>query len=92
MATTNNQIIESISLELIAQKKIGALDELHTFARWKQLGYAVKKGEHAIATTSLWKKGKDRKNEDGETVPGHLFLAKSFLFATAQVEPIKARG
>ena len=46
-------------------------DDVNTYARWKQLGYKVKPGQHALFQTQLWKhsvykkKNKDT-NEDEE--------------------------
>ena len=39
---TNAQII------LLVQATNNINEELHTFAKWKSLGYKVKKGEHGI--------------------------------------------
>ena len=83
---------EEEALAIIAEH--GSLS-LHTYATWKSLGYQVKKGEHAIITTKLWKKkrndGTDRdpdsyfEDSDNETT---MYLVKSFLFSRDQVEAI----
>lgn len=72
-------------------------EELHTFSRWKAMGYAVKKGEHGIETR-LWKKSKKKadapEDADEETKKKYndgFYLAKSFLFKRSQVEPIKGK-
>lgn len=73
--------------------KRGITEEVHTFARWKQLGFKVKKGEHALFSTSLWKQTKGRKSEDvedGEEINiGRCYLCKSYLFGRSQVEVIE---
>lgn len=73
----------------------------HTFQEWKSRGYSVKKGEHAIFTTDLWKytskpskammdaaaqAGKDAPEE----VP-HYYKKLSHLFSINQVERIKRK-
>ena len=72
-------------------------EAIHTFAAWKQLGYIVKKGEHAIAAFHVWKYADRRRadSEEGETdgeqeTGGHCFLKKSFFFKFSQVEKITA--
>ena len=48
---TNAEII------LMEQATRGITEELHTFSRWKSLGFKVKAGEHGIETR-LWKYNK----------------------------------
>ena len=72
-------------------------EDLHTFAKWKALGYTVKKGEKAAVQTKLWKMTKkkakaDDDKQDGEDVEeqqNHYYLAKAFLFKRSQVEVTK---
>ena len=70
-------------------------EELHTFKAWKDLGYMVKKGEHAVVTTKLWKMKKKietYKADSGKEVDVNChryYLCKSFLFSPKQVEAIK---
>ena len=79
---TNIQIIET-------EKAIrGIEEECHTFAVWKKLGYSVKKGEHAIFKTSLWK-CKCKATEDGEQEEKRMFMTSASLFARSQVENLK---
>lgn len=63
-------------------------EEIHTFHTWKNLGYTVKKGEHAIATFDIWKhkiqKAKEEEKEDQEV----MFMTKAFFFAASQVKPL----
>ena len=62
MATTNREII----MMEMALRDIQ--EEVHTFSKWKSLGYQVKKGEKALFQTRLWKtrKGKNVQQEDSE--------------------------
>ena len=70
-------------------------EEIHTFAAWKQFGYAVKKGEHAIASFPVWKyseRATESETDDGETeTTGHMFMKKAFFFKASQVEKITGR-
>lgn len=66
-------------------------EELHTFAKWRELGRVVKKGEHAITAVTLWKQGKPKKNPDtGEEIPGKMYFTKAFLFTVGQTEPLES--
>ena len=72
----------------------GITEEVHTFARWKQLGFMVKKGEHALFSTSLWKQCKSKKREEAENLEdgeqsGRCYLCKSYLFGRSQVEEVQ---
>lgn len=65
---------------------------IHTFAAWKELGYQVRKGEHAVAAFTIWKytsKAKDEGEQEAQE-NGHCFLKKAFWFTRAQVDEIKA--
>lgn len=92
MATTNAQLIMDNTIILAMAGKIGANDEIHTFAHWKSLGYSVRKGEKAVAKFPIWKMG-TKKNDDGEEEnTGRMFLKNSAFFSTSQVEPLTARA
>ena len=70
----------------------GITEVVHTFAKWKSLGYKVKKGEHALFETQLWKhssrtKHNDETNEDEEKE--RMYMTKAFLFGESQVEKIE---
>ena len=90
MAMTNQQIIET-------EKMLRNItEEIHTFERWKELGFSVKKGERSTIKFPIWKYGKsvEKENEDGtiEKKGGYCFMKMSAFFTEKQVEPIKARG
>lgn len=66
---------------------------LHTFAEWKRLGFAVKKGEKASMTCRIWKFS-DKKTESADDVnvdeaDSRYYLTKAFFFTREQVEEIK---
>ena len=64
-------------------------EPIHTFARWKAMGYKVKKGEHAIAKFPIWKMSKGKKKaDDDEEQKGRMFLKMSHFFKTSQVEKV----
>lgn len=67
-------------------------EPIHTFNAWKELGFSVKKGEHAIAKFTIWKyKPETIKNENGEDEEsGEMFMKTAHFFKGDQVEPIKA--
>ena len=63
-------------------------EDIHTFARWKELGFMVRKGEHAVANFSIWKyttKAKGKTEEEAQE-EGFCFMKKAFWFSASQVE------
>ena len=70
-------------------------EAVDTFAGWKRKGYSVKKGEHAVFKTSIWKPSKKRKEEDSteetdDKKPyARMYMVKAAFFTASQVEPIK---
>ncbi len=70
------------ALKLLAE---GKYPVYHTFQKWQELGYRVKKGEHADLKLAIWKQGKARENENGEAVQGRMFLKTASFFGAGQV-------
>ena len=76
---------------------------LHTFADWKNRGYKIKKGEHAVMTAVIWKRKfkkkiiedapvdlvEEFKDEEVEDT-GNFVRTKAFFFREDQVEKFKA--
>jgi len=67
------------------------VEDIHTFQVWKQMGYSVRKGEHAIARFSIWKYSAGKKMTDDDADPentgrGHCFLKEACWFSASQVE------
>ncbi len=101
---TNSEIIinEALLNNIFTKEQIESMVKngidipLHTFQTWKELGYSVKKGEHAKVTTRLWKRTK--KGQGAKTpeeleeakIKNHFYLTKAFLFTSEQVEKIEA--
>lgn len=68
-------------------------EQIHTFAKWRELGYTVKKGEHAITRLTIWKYGTHKTNDDEadeENPHGYCFQKTACFFAAHQVEPMQA--
>lgn len=96
---TNREII---AMEMVLNN---ITEEVHTYAKWKSLGFQVKKGEKAVINTRLWKKVDVKKkaaaeekteenaeNTEEKTVKGKRFhMVKSALFGRSQVEPIEKK-
>lgn len=61
-------------------------EEIHTFMRWKELGFKVQKGEKAIAKIPVWKHTAKVNEETGEEENARMFLKTSSFFARHQVE------
>lgn len=99
---TNEQIIYNAQKALAEAGEIGfgpqygieQLEPIHTFQTWKDLGFSVKRGQHAVCKLSIWKYPSYRRTEEDGTVTitepidGHCFLKQSFFFALHQVERI----
>ena len=72
---------------------------LHTLQGWASRGFKIKKGDHAIVETKLWKKKKKSKKESDQSdsdepstqIPanGDFYMCRSFLFGMEQVEKIE---
>ena len=85
------RIIKAIVLDENGNEKeinIPEVEEIHTYEGWKQLGYQVKKGEHAIAKFSIWKYVKDKKKDDEEVGKSFCFLKMSSFFKRTQVDKV----
>lgn len=81
-------------------------EAIHTFQRWKELGYSVKKGEKSSIKFPIWKhtvkmlktdtdnaelnKANAMVNEQGGQT--NMFMKTAAFFTFAQVEPIKAKA
>ncbi len=70
-------------------------EEIHTFQHWKELGYSVKKGEHAVAKFRIWKcttkaKEKEQKESQKEEQNEVMFQKVAAFFTIAQTEKINA--
>lgn len=93
---TNSEIIFRESMELVKEGKLelgnNLPEQIHTFAKWKSMGYNVKKGEKAIAKFAIWKYTKRTKtDEDGNEIKDDKCFPKvSAFFKFSQVEKVTA--
>lgn len=67
-------------------------EAIHTFQRWKSLGYSVRKGEKAVTKLSIWKHTTKPAETEEEQPESRMFMKVSAFFAASQVEPIPARA
>ena len=65
------------------------VEEIHTYARWKELGYQVQKGEKAVAQFLIWKHT-SRKNKETDEEEARMFMKKASFFKQSQVAKIEA--
>lgn len=63
-------------------------EPIHTYNGWKELGYQVKKGEHAKAAFTIWKYTEKKDEESGEVKSSKCFPKKAFWFTFDQVEKV----
>ena len=91
MRMTNSEIVALAWGQLVGNGVISSTEEIHTFAKWKSLGYSVKRGEKAIVKLSIWKHtSKQITLENGENVEETaMFMKTAAFFSTSQVEKIK---
>lgn len=80
---TNAEIVAMNMVTLINEGKMTIDEDIHTFQKWKAMGYSVRKGEKAIAKFPIWKY--TVKEKDGEE-EAHTFMKMSCWFSTSQVE------
>ena len=71
-------------------------ETIHTFAAWKELGYSVKKGQHAVAQITIWKGAeKPLKDKDGKELDEKelkMFRKQAYFFKFDQVEKKEAKS
>lgn len=77
------------------ETEIKEIEPIHTYARWKAMGYQVKKGEKSNIKFPIWKytkgKKKDMTEEDAQD-RGYCFMKMSAWFTQAQVEKIEEQA
>ena len=68
------------------------IEPINTYARWKQLGYQVKKGEKSKIKFPIWKYTKGKKKdmtEEEAQAKGYCFMKMSAFFTLDQVEKME---
>ena len=98
----NAGVLESTGRVLTMELPDGSMREImepepiHTFACWKNLGYSVKKGEHAVAKLPIWKGSekvvKDEDGNDTEETALKMIRKEAFFFKASQVEKTDTSG
>lgn len=71
-----------------SKKEMPEPEPIHTYNGWKELGYQVKKGEHAKAQFPIWKYKGQKNEETGEEENGKCYQRKAFWFTFDQVEKV----
>jgi antirestriction protein ArdC len=88
MRVKNIEIIALATAELVNAGTITADEEIHTFQKWKSLGYSVKRGEKAVVNLAIWKHT-SKVNAETQEEETAMFLKTAAFFSTSQVEKIK---
>lgn len=71
-----------------AQMLAGIAEECHTYAKWKAMGYQVKRGSKPLFSTMIWKYA-SRKNKETNEEESSMFMKKAHFFGRSQVYPIR---
>lgn len=66
-------------------------EAIHTYQGWKERGYQVQKGEHAVAQFPVWKYA-TKKAEDDDQPDSRMFLKTASFFSQSQVKAIEPEG
>ena len=64
------------------------VEEIHTYAKWKELNCQVQKGEKAVAQFMIWKHTSKKNKETGED-EAKMFMKKASFFKRSQVKEIE---
>lgn len=72
------------------EKQIEEPEEIHTYQKWKSMGYQVQKGEKAVASFPIWKHVQKKPENEGDAPIERMFLKTSAFFTMSQVEKITA--
>ncbi len=66
------------------------IEDIHTYARWKELGFVVRRGEKAIAKFPIWKyTSRTIETDDGdEKENASMWMKNSAFFSASQVDPL----
>lgn len=64
------------------------VEEIHTFQKWKSMGFQVQKGEKAVAQFMIWKHVL-KKNKETDEDESKMFMKKASFFKRSQVKEIE---
>ncbi len=70
------------------KKQVEMPELIHTYQKWKELGYQVRRGEKAIAKFPIWKYSESKRKDDNEQEKTHakMFMKVSAFFKLSQVD------
>ena len=88
MRMTNIEIVSMAWAGLVADGVISENEEIHTYAKWRDLGCAVKRGEKAITKLTIWKHTV-KVNKETQEEEARMFMKTAAFFSTKQVEKIQ---
>ena len=74
------------------KKELNVPEVIHTYQKWKLLGYQVKKGSKAVAQFPIWEYTKKKKKDESEEEAqenSHCYMRKASWFTAEQVEKIQ---
>lgn len=81
---------EKVKVQLAdGEKELDVPETIHTYKRWKAMGYQVKKGSKAIAQFPIWHyTSKKVESEEEAQESGHCYLRTASFFKAEQVEKV----
>ena len=65
-------------------------EAIHTYQRWKALGYQVQRGQKAVASFAIWKYAVRKAKTEDEEDKNTMFLKVSSFFSQSQVSAIQS--
>ena len=68
------------------KKELKEPEAIHTYAKWKELGYQVQKGQKAIASFCIWKHTVKEASDETKEDESKMFMKKASFFKFSQVE------
>jgi hypothetical protein len=80
---------ETINEGLILLYEKQGHTEIHSFKKWLEMGYAVRKGEKALLLWGQPKTGLNQEKEKEGEKDEFKFFPLAYVFSRKQVEPLK---
>lgn len=74
------------------EKEYELPEEIHTYQRWKSLGYQVKRGSKCVTQIPIWKylgKKSDNLDEEKAQAEGRCYMKTASFFTASQVEKME---
>ena len=71
------------------KKSLPEPEDIHTYSGWRERGFQVKRGEHAVTRIRIWKHiARKLKDEDKEPKE-RMIATTACFFKNSQVEPME---